>query len=60
VLQFEKLRLRIFGGKGVGSQGDGTAEILAKSAADQEMVIKIVEKDLKLSCLRLTLHAIGL
>jgi hypothetical protein len=31
----------IWGGKGVGSQGDGTAQILARSADDQQAVIEI-------------------
>ncbi len=57
VLKYEKLKPFIYGCKGVGSQGDGTAQFLAKSASDQEKVVEIIEQDLKLSCLRLTLHA---
>ena len=57
VLNYAPIQPHIFGGKGVGSQGDGTAQFLAKSAEDQEAVIQIIEDDLKFSCLKLTLHA---
>lgn len=57
VLGYERLKPHIYGGKGVGSQGDGTAQFLAKSEKDQQAVIEIIEKDLNLSCLKLTLQA---
>jgi UTP-glucose-1-phosphate uridylyltransferase/mevalonate kinase len=57
VLEYPKLKPFIYGCKGVGSQGDGTAQILAKSAQDQDKVIEIIESELNLSCLKLTLHA---
>ena len=57
VLQYSKLQPLIYGGKGVGSQGDGTAQFLVKSANDQEKVIKIIETELDLSCLKLTIQA---
>ena len=57
VLNYAPLQSYIYGGKGVGSQGDGTAQFLAKSAEDQEHAIQIIENELKLSCLRLTLPA---
>src|SRR5512136_1343051 len=56
VLSYEPLKPHIYGGKGVGSQGDGTAQFLARSAADQQAVIEIIERDLSLSALRLTLQ----
>jgi len=49
------LRPHIWGGKGVGSQGDGTAQFLCRSAADQKAVIEILEGDLHLPGLRLTI-----
>src|SRR5574342_21481 len=55
VLNYEPLKPHIYGGKGVGSQGDGTAQFLARSAADQQAVIEIIERDLKMSCLKLSL-----
>jgi UTP-glucose-1-phosphate uridylyltransferase/mevalonate kinase len=44
----------VLGGKGVGSQGDGSVQFLAKDEESQEAVIKILTDDLGLSCLRLT------
>lgn len=55
VLNYEPLKPHIWGGKGVGSQGDGTAQFVARSAADQQAVIEIIERDLNLSCLKLTI-----
>jgi UTP-glucose-1-phosphate uridylyltransferase/mevalonate kinase len=55
VLNYPAIKPHIWGGKGVGSQGDGTAQFLAKSPADQDAVIQILENELKLPCLKLTL-----
>ena len=55
VLNYARLKPHIWGGKGVGSQGDGTAQLIARSAADQQAVIEIIQRDLKLPCLTLTL-----
>ena len=57
VLEYEPLKPHIWGGKGVGSQGDGTAQFLARSGADQQAVIEIIERDLSMPCLKLTLRA---
>ena len=57
VLNYEPLKPHLRGGKGVGSQGDGTAQFLARSEADQQAVIEIIERDLGMSCLPLTLRA---
>lgn len=57
VLNYEPLKPHIWGGKGVGSQGDGTAQFLARSEADQQTVIDIIERDMGMSCLKLTLSA---
>ncbi|MFN2151501.1 MAG: sugar phosphate nucleotidyltransferase, partial [Anaerolineales bacterium] len=56
VLAHEALKPHIWGGKGVGSQGDGTAQFLTRSAEDQQAVIEIIERDLQMSCLALTLR----
>jgi UTP-glucose-1-phosphate uridylyltransferase/mevalonate kinase len=56
VLGYEPLKPHIYGAKGVGSQGDGTAQFLARSAADQQAVIEIIERDLGMSALKLTLQ----
>jgi UTP-glucose-1-phosphate uridylyltransferase/mevalonate kinase len=55
VLSYQPLLAHIWGGKGVGSQGDGTAQFLARSSADQQAVFEIIERDLGMPCLKLTL-----
>lgn len=55
VLAYEPLKPHIWGGKGVGSQGDGTAQFLARSEADQQAVVEIIERDLGMECHTLTL-----
>jgi UTP-glucose-1-phosphate uridylyltransferase/mevalonate kinase len=55
-LELAPLKPHIWGGKGVGSQGDGTAQFIARSEADQKAVVQILERDLKMSCLPLTLR----
>lgn len=56
VLSYEPLKPHIWGGKGVGSQGDGTAQFIARSEADQQAVIEIIERDLGMSALKLTIR----
>jgi UTP-glucose-1-phosphate uridylyltransferase/mevalonate kinase len=56
VLDYEPIKPYILGGKGVGSQGDGTAQFLTRSEIDQQAVIEILERDLGMSCLTLTLR----
>ena len=56
VLSYAPLAPHIWGGKGVGSQGDGTAQFMARSAEDQRAVIEILENDLHLSTLALTMR----
>jgi len=57
VLDYAPLKPHIWGGKGVGSQGDGTAQFVARSEADRQAVIEIIERDLGMPCLGLTLRA---
>jgi UTP-glucose-1-phosphate uridylyltransferase/mevalonate kinase len=56
VLQYEPLKPHIWGGKGVGSQGDGSAQFVARSKADQQAVAEIVERDLGMPCILVTLR----
>jgi UTP-glucose-1-phosphate uridylyltransferase/mevalonate kinase len=56
VLNYEALKPHIWGGKGVGSQGDGTAQFIARSKADQEAVIEIIERDFGMDCLTLSMQ----
>ena len=55
VLAHPAVRPHVWGGKGVGSQGDGTAQFVARSAEDQKAAVEILERDLGVSCLTLTL-----
>ncbi|MGD8904337.1 MAG: GHMP kinase [Anaerolineae bacterium] len=55
VLTYEPLRKHIWGGKGVGSQGDGSAQLLARSPKDQQAAVEIIERDLGMACLKMTL-----
>jgi UTP-glucose-1-phosphate uridylyltransferase/mevalonate kinase len=57
VLQYEPIKPYIWGGKGVGSQGDGTAQFIARSASDQKALVEVLERDLNMSCLPLTIRA---
>lgn len=56
VLDYEPLKPHIWGGKGIGSQGDGTAQIIAKSQEDQQAVIEILNRDLGLPALSLNIR----
>jgi UTP-glucose-1-phosphate uridylyltransferase/mevalonate kinase len=55
LLNYEPLKPHIWGSKGVGSQGDGTAQFLARSREDQQAIIEIIERDLKLPSLTLSI-----
>jgi len=57
VLKHKPIQKHIWGGKGVGSQGDGTAQFVARSQADQQKVISIIEKDFGMPCLKLDIVA---
>lgn len=56
VLEYEPLKPHIWGGKGVGSQGDGTAQFIARSEADQQTIIEIVERDLGMTGAKMTVR----
>ncbi|MBN1429515.1 MAG: NTP transferase domain-containing protein [Anaerolineae bacterium] len=56
VLDYGPLKPHIWGGKGIGSQGDGTAQFIARSESDQQAVVEIIERDLGLSALKLAIR----
>jgi UTP-glucose-1-phosphate uridylyltransferase/mevalonate kinase len=56
VLNYEPLKPHIWGGKGVGSQGDGTAQFIARSQPDQQAILEILARDLGLPAYPLTLR----
>lgn len=55
VLSYPAIQPHIWGGKGVGSQGDGSAQLIARSEADQQRVVEIIERELHMPCLKLNL-----
>ena len=57
VLDYDPIQPYILGGKGVGSQGDGTAQFIVKDQESQAKAIEIIERDLKMSCLKLVIQA---
>jgi len=57
VLAYPPIQEYTWGGKGVGSQGDGTAQLVARDEASQEKMVEIIERDLKMPCLKLCLRA---
>ena len=57
VLNYKPIQSLIWGGKGVGSQGDGSAQLLARDEGSRNKVIEILERDLEVSCLPLSLIA---
>jgi len=57
LLNYDPIQPLILGGKGVGSQGDGTAQFIVKDEETQKKVIEIIERDLHLSCLKLVIQS---
>ncbi|WP_026733368.1 mevalonate kinase family protein [Fischerella sp. PCC 9605] len=58
LLNYEPIQPYILGGKGVGSQGDGTAQFVVKDKENQQKVIEIIERDFpQMQCLQLTIYA---
>lgn len=55
VLNCKKLKPFVHGGKGVGSQGDGSAQFVAKTKNDQMKAIRLIEIEFGMTCLPLTL-----
>ena len=56
VLNYPPLQPHVWGGKGVGSQGDGSAQLIARSEAHRDAVMRILETDLGLTSLTLDLR----
>ncbi len=56
VLNDEKIKKYIWGAKGVGSQGDGTVQLLAKDAESQETLIDYLKKERGMESVSFTLH----
>lgn len=59
VLQHPLVRELSWGGKGVGSQGDGSAQLVARDAAAQQQLIRELPSLLGVHCLELNIVANG-
>lgn len=58
LLNYPPIQELILGGKGVGSQGDGTAQFIVKDEASQQKLIEIINRDFpQMQCLKLTIYA---
>ncbi len=58
LLNYQPIQPYIYGGKGVGSQGDGTAQFIVKDKKSQQKVIEIIEYNFpQMQCLPLTIYA---
>ncbi len=55
LLEYAPLRPHVWGGKGVGSQGDGTGQFICRSEDDQQAVIEILQRDLGMPGYKLTI-----
>jgi galactokinase len=49
-----------FGGKGVGSQGDGCAQLVANGPEEREALAARLERDLGVACFPVTVRAVGI
>lgn len=57
LLSYPAIQPLIHGGKGVGSQGDGTAQFIARDAEAQSELVNVIQNELGMPCLKLTLHS---
>nr|WP_307731220.1 sugar phosphate nucleotidyltransferase [Microseira wollei] len=58
LLNYQPIQPDILGGKGVGSQGDGTAQFIVKDESSQQKVIEIIERDFpQMQCLKLAIKS---
>jgi len=53
VISYAPLRKHVWGAKGIGSQGDGCAQLLCKSLEDMEAAIEMVRSEFDMTCLPL-------
>ncbi len=57
VLSYEPVQPLVYGGKGVGSQGDGTAQFICRDENAQGEVVETIERDLDMQCLKLSIKS---
>jgi UTP-glucose-1-phosphate uridylyltransferase/mevalonate kinase len=59
LLAYPALQPLLYGGKGVGSQGDGSAQLIARNETSRDAAIQIIENELGMACLPLVLRSGG-
>ena len=57
VLTYPAIQELIWGGKGVGSQGDGSAQLVARGPQEQKALMELLERELDVACLALIIRA---
>lgn len=57
VLDYPPLQPYVLGGKGVGSQGDGSAQFIVADAEAQDRAVELIERELQMPCLRLVIRS---
>jgi galactokinase len=57
ILHDERLQHLVYGGKGVGSQGDGCAQFVCKSYEAQQELVRIVQEQMHMVAIPLTIQA---
>lgn len=55
VLEYPPIQELIWGGKGVGSQGDGSAQLIARGPEEQDEICKRLE-ELDVTCIKFTIQ----
>jgi len=56
VLEYPRIQSLVWGGKGVGSQGDGSAQFIARGPEEQKVLIEKLEREFDVVCLSLTIR----
>jgi galactokinase len=56
MLNYPAIQPYLWGGKGIGSQGDGSGQLLARSAAAQHTLIEILAQELNMPAVAITIH----
>ncbi|MBW4619518.1 MAG: hypothetical protein KME17_09185 [Cyanosarcina radialis HA8281-LM2] len=57
ILNYKPIQPYIWGGKGVGSQGDGAAQFVVKDEASQQKLIEVIARDFpQMQCFKLTIY----
>ncbi len=56
ILEFPQIQGLIWGGKGVGSQGDGCAQFVCRDEASQQLLVEILENNFGVSTLKMKIE----